>query len=126
MAKLTALKVRALNEPGRYGDGGGLHLVVRPSGSKAWVQRIAINGKRRDMGLGGFPVISLAAARERAAKNKTAVANGHDPQAEQRELRSLPTFGRPQRSSYRLTGTGGGIPGLRRHGGRLSQNTPTA
>ena len=45
------------------------------------------------MGLGGFPVISLAAARERAAKNKTAVANGHDPQVEREALRSLPTFG---------------------------------
>ncbi len=91
MGKLTALKVKALQKPGRYGDGAGLYLVVRPSGSKSWVQRAVVDGRRRDMGLGGYPVVSLAVARERAATNLTAVAVGHDPQAERRRP-SLPTF----------------------------------
>ena len=91
MGKLTALKVKALRKPGRYGDGSGLYLVVRPSGSKSWVQRAVVDGRRRDMGLGGYPVVSLAVARERAAANLTAVAVGHDPQAERRRP-SLPTF----------------------------------
>ena len=91
MGKLTALKVKALQKPGRYGDGAGLYLVVRPSGSKSWVQRAMVDGRRRDMGLGGYPVVSLAVARERAAANLTAVAVGHDPQAERRRP-GLPTF----------------------------------
>ena len=53
MVKLTALKCKSISEPGRYGDGDGLYLVVAPSGSKSWVQRITIDGKRRDIGLGG-------------------------------------------------------------------------
>ena len=44
MAKLTALKVKAFREPGRYGDGGGLYLVIRPTGSKSWVQRAVVDG----------------------------------------------------------------------------------
>ena len=91
MGKLTALKVKALQKPGRYGDGSGLYLVVRPSGSKSWVQRTVVDGRRRDMGLGGYPVVSLAAARERSAANLTAVAMGQDPQSERRRP-SLPTF----------------------------------
>ena len=92
MAKLTALQVKTLNQSGRYGDGGGLYLVVRPSGAKSWIQRIAVDGRRRDMGLGGFPAVTLAAARQRAAGNLTAVAEGRDPQAERQQLRALPTF----------------------------------
>ena len=91
MGKLTALKVKGLQKPGRYGDGAGLYLVVRPSGSKSWVQRAVVDGRRRDIGLGGYPVVSLAVARERAAANSTAVAVGHDPQAERRRP-GLPTF----------------------------------
>ena len=91
MGNLTALKVKALRKPGRYGDGSGLYLVVRPSGSKSWVQRTVVDGRRRDMGLGGYPVVSLAVARERAAANLTTVALGRDPQAERRRP-GLPTF----------------------------------
>ena len=91
MTKLTALKVKALREPGRYGDGGGLYLVIRPTGSKSWVQRAVVDGRRRDIGVGGYPAISLAKARERAAANRTAVADGKDPQAERRKP-TLPTF----------------------------------
>ena len=91
MAKLTALKVKALREPGRYGDGGGLYLVIRPTGSKSWVQRLVVDGRRRDIGLGGYPTVPLARARERAAANRTAVADGRDPQAENHKP-TLPTF----------------------------------
>ena len=92
MAKLTALQVKSLKQPGRFGDGGGLYLVVRPTGSKSWIQRIVVDGKRRDIGLGGFPAVSLAAARQRATGNLTAVAEGRDPQAERQQRRALPTF----------------------------------
>ena len=91
--RLTATKVKALKDPGRYGDGTipGLYLVVRPSGSKAWIQRIVIDGRRRDIGLGGYPDVSLARAHEKARENRSAVADGRDPQAEKRQP-LVPTF----------------------------------
>ena len=79
MGTLTVGKVRALTVPGRYGDGGTLHLVVSPRGTKSWVQRITIDGRRCDIGLGGWPVVSLAMARDRAFANRRAVADGARP-----------------------------------------------
>ena len=100
MGRLTALAARALNRPGRHGDGDGLYLHVAPSGSKSWVQRIVVDGRRRDIGLGPYPTVSLARARAIAHDNRTAVAEGRDPVAEKREARetarrpapSIPTF----------------------------------
>ena len=91
MTRLTAAKAKALKDPGRYGDGAGLCLVVRPTGSKAWVQRVVVNGRRRDIGLGGYPTVTLAKARERAAANRVAIADGQDPAADKRK-RTTPTF----------------------------------
>ena len=97
MGKLTALAARTLSKPGRHGDGDGLYLNVAPSGSKSWVQRIVVDGRRRDIGLGPYPAVSLARARAITHDNRTAVAEGRDPVAEKREaaLRrapSIPTF----------------------------------
>ena len=50
--KLTAIFVKKAKEPGKYGDGNGLFLHVKLSGAKHWVQRLTVNGKRRDIGLG--------------------------------------------------------------------------
>ncbi len=91
MGKLTVGKVRALTMPGRYGDGGTLHLVVSPRGTKNWVQRITIDGRRHDLGLGGWPVVSLAMARDRAFTNRRAIADGRDLLTERRKART-PTF----------------------------------
>ena len=100
MGKLTALSIKAICEPGRHGDGDGLYLHVAPTGTKSWVQRIVINEKRRDIGLGSYPTISLAQARSLAAANRSAVSEGRDPLAEKREAKqaahnpapSVPTF----------------------------------
>ena len=100
MGKLTSAEAKALKKPGRHGDGGRLYLNVTLSGSKSWVQRIVINGRRRDLGLGPFPAVGLARARDIAHANRTAVAEGRDPVAEKRESRaaglrpgpSAPTF----------------------------------
>ena len=94
---LSASKVKGIREPGRFGDGGGLYLVVRPSGSKAWTQRIVVDGKRRDLGLGGYPAVSLLRAREKAAANRMAVSEGDNPMAKGRT--EIPTF-REAASSY--------------------------
>ena len=74
-------------QPQRYGlaDGGGLHLIVLPSGKKAWHVRYRINGRQRTMVLGNFPDISLKEARLMAADIRSQVAKGIDPQAEKQQ-----------------------------------------
>lgn len=84
MSKLTVAKCRALQKPGLHGDGGGLYLGVKPSGAKSWYHRIVIRGKRRELGLGRFPDVSLAKARALAALNRATVAEGGDPLADKR------------------------------------------
>ena len=93
MGKLTVKRVDALRKPGRYGDGGTLFLVVEPppSRSKHWVQRLTIAGKRRDLGLGGYPFVRLAEARATAFQNRQLARRGGDPLAQVRQSR-IPTF----------------------------------
>lgn len=80
---LTALQVRNAR-PGRYSDGGGLQLLVKPTGSRSWVFRFMIAGKSRDLGLGpaGPDGLSLADARNAAAALRLKVRSGIDPLAE--------------------------------------------
>lgn len=90
---LTAVAVRRITEPGRYADGNGLHLVVDSSGSKRWLLRVVIHGKRRDMGLGGLATVSLAEARELARKYRKTAREGGDPIAQRKkESQRVPTF----------------------------------
>ncbi len=88
---LSATRVRALKEPGRYSDGGGLHLFITKTGRKSWVQRITIVGRRRDIGLGSFPSVSLAQARKKAIENRAMIADGFDPLLEKQKSK-IPTF----------------------------------
>ena len=91
--KLSASKVRSIGPQEklkRYSDGGGLYLVVYPSGAKNWIHRATVNGRRTDVGLGSFPAVSLAKARERCQANREAVADGVDVVAEKR--REVPTL----------------------------------
>ena len=96
---LSATRAKALRDPGRYSDGGGLHLYISKAGSKSWVQRITIEGRRRDIGLGGFPSVSLALAREKAAEKRAAVAEGRDPLADKRSP-AMPTFREAARAAH--------------------------
>jgi integrase len=90
---LSAAEVRTANEAGRYTDGGGLYLIVDESGAKRWILRTVIHGKRRDLGLGGLRTVSLAEAREEAARLRKIARAGGDPLAERRkERRVIPTF----------------------------------
>jgi integrase len=79
--KLTDRKIKGKLDPGRHYDhgGSGLHLHVRESGSRAWVQRIRLDGKYVDLGLGNYPSVTLSQAREKARANKALVAEGKDP-----------------------------------------------
>jgi integrase len=54
-------------------------LLVKPTGARTWVQRVMVHNKRRDIGLGGYPLVSLAQARELALENKRDIAQGKDP-----------------------------------------------
>ena len=87
--KLTARKA-ATAAPGRYSDGGGtgLMLYVSEGGARNWIQRVTIHGKRREIGLGGLPLVTLAEARDAAIDIKRAVAQGRDPLAEKRTARA--------------------------------------
>ena len=91
MAKLSVAKVRALSRPGRYSDGGTLILNVTPGGSKSWIQRVTVDGVRRDIGLGSFPLVSLAEARDKAFENRRLARGGGDPLAAKRKVKA-PTF----------------------------------
>ena len=64
--RLTALSITRAKTPGYFHDGGGLYLQVAPAGSKSWIFRFSLAGKRREMGLGPYPRVSLAAARQAA------------------------------------------------------------
>lgn len=81
MGKLTVKGVAALKEPGMYGDGDGLYLRVGPTGSKSWILRTRVHGRRRELGLGGVSWMSLAQAREEARKLRGEARAGRDPDA---------------------------------------------
>lgn len=92
MGKLTATAVKAAKQPGRYGDGDGLFLVVGKGSSASWVARVQKSGKRRDIGLGSAKKVSLAGAREKAAAVRCQIEAGVDPVAERRKAEGVPTF----------------------------------
>ena len=92
--KLSASFVKTVNRPGRYGDGRGgfgLSLLVKPTTtgrlSKTWSQRLRIHGRSVNIGLGAYPVVTLAEAREVALANRRTVAQGRDPRSG-----GVPTF----------------------------------
>ncbi len=92
MGTLTARTVETLRIPGRYGDGAGLYLLVKPSGAKSWIVRMQKDGRRRDIGLGGYPKVPLAMARKRAAEARTAMEDGRDPVADKKKAAGMPLF----------------------------------
>jgi integrase len=92
LGKLTARKVET-SKPGKYGDGDGLQLAVVSTGAKKWVLRFLWRGKAREMGLGSYPEVGLAEARERALAGRRLARSGVDPIAERRQDRRVPMFG---------------------------------
>ena len=85
--QLTTFKINTIHHSGRYADGHGLYLIVNHKGSKSWVFRYQFMGKRRDMGLGGYPFISLKKARQLRDLQKVKVNEGIDPLKERDENR---------------------------------------
>ena len=91
MERMTVGKVRALTVPGRYAAGPTLYLRIAPGGTKSWVQRLTIDGRRHDIGLGGWPLVTLAEAREQAFDNRRLVRRGGNPLGDKRKA-TVPTF----------------------------------
>lgn len=114
--KLTKNLVRSLG-PGRHSDGGGLYLVVDPSGARRWIVRVTVKGQRNregkplrtDFGLGGAAVVTLNVARERALEHRRMARQGLNPKfhrdqdvpcfeevARQVHIERLPTWKNPK------------------------------
>ena len=76
---------------GKHSDGGGLWLIKREDGGAQWMLRVTVNGRRREMGLGGFPSVGLADARKLSEHWRSMAATGRDPikerEAERRAAR---------------------------------------
>ena len=94
--------MKAATAPGRMFDGHGLFLFVTPGGARCWKQRITVNGRRQELGLGPYPVVTLREAREAALANRRMVRAGLNPKVERRRAHGIPTF--------RRDGAVGGVP----------------
>ena len=91
--QLSTPAVRALKKPGRYADGNGLYLVVSNTGSKKWILRTVVQGRRTDIGLGGHSTTTLKDAREEAARMRKIARDGGNPIEERRKAKdTAPTF----------------------------------
>ena len=88
--ELSALDVKRLNKAGKYSVGGvaGLYLTVEPGGSRYWSLRVVVGNRRREVGLGGFPTVTLAQARERAREARELIRSGVDPIEEKKAVKA--------------------------------------
>jgi integrase len=86
---LSAVFIRSVTKAGRYADGNGLYLIVDPSEAKRWVLRVVVQGTRRDIGLGGTHSVTLAEAREEAARLRKIAKQGGNPLTEKEKEKSI-------------------------------------
>ena len=86
--ELSALEVNRLTKPGNHAVGGvsGLYLYVNEAQGRSWVLRVMVAGHRKHLGLGGYPSVTLAQAREKARIAREQVVSGVDPIHERRSL----------------------------------------
>ena len=97
---MTFAEAKALKNPGFYSLGDTLYLRVGYGEGKSWIQRLTINGKRHDIGLGSFKLVTLAEARDMAFENrKAARIQKRDPLAEKHRAK-LPTFEQAARQTW--------------------------
>ena len=114
--RLSARFVATVREPGRYGDGrgsGGLSLLVKRTArgdlAKSWAQRIQVDGRARNLGLGVWPHVSLAEARQKCVLNLVARSRGELVRGRRR---TVPTFAEAVETVIAIHATGW------KHGGR--------
>lgn len=107
--ELSALEIKRINDLGRHAVGGvvGLLLNVKESGSKSWLLRVTVGGKRKNIGLGSFPEVSLGDARKKAKEYKSAYDRGEDPirerSAKKKEVvKAQMTFGEAAKHCHKM------------------------
>ncbi len=100
--ELSPLEVRRLTTPGRWSVGGvdGLALQVTAPDARSWVLRVTAAGKQRELGLGSFPSVTLADARERARALRAQLVSGEDPVAERQAARSAAAAERAAQQTF--------------------------
>ncbi len=76
------------NDMVAVGGVAGLYLQVTPSGGKTWILRIVVGSKRRDIGLGGYPTVTLSHARDKARETRSMVVRGVDPVETRKKARA--------------------------------------
>lgn len=95
MGGLTDRQIKTAG-PGRHADANGLYLNVSDRGSKTWLFRFQLQGKRRDMSLGGYPAVGLSEARALATEARSKIAHGIDPvearKAARQAAKPIPLF----------------------------------
>ncbi len=134
-SEMGALAVSKVNTPGLHFVGyiTGLALQVKGSGAKSWILRCVVGGRRRDMGLGSYPSVGLAQARQKAAEARELIRQGVDPIERQRSalsalkasLASQLTFKETAKAYMSAHETTGKMPSMRNSGATHSKNTLT-
>ena len=100
--QLTYARISKLSKPGRYFDGGtGLHLLIKKTGSKYWVFRFKLDGKRQDMGLGVFPSVALAAARKSVLEARVLLDSGINPLAKKADEKAVKHAAKPKTTTFK-------------------------
>jgi len=100
--ELSSLEVRRLIEPGRWSVGGvdGLVLQVTSAEARSWVLRLRAGGRQQELGLGSFPGVTLAEARDRARALRAQVRAGEDPVADRQAARSAAAAERAAQQTF--------------------------
>lgn len=100
--ELKAIQVKNLSAPGRHAVGGvnGLCLNITETGARSWILRVIVGLKRRHIGLGGYPEVSLAEARDLALEMRRKISAGVDPVLERREQRQALVVATKQRTTF--------------------------
>lgn len=90
---LTQKVIQNITIPATYTDKNGLSLRVTKTGAKSWIFRYQLDGDRHDMGLGSFPLVSLAEARAKCLELRVKINNGIDPLAQKhQQIKQTVTF----------------------------------
>lgn len=84
----TIKNAKPSDKPRRLFDGGGLHLLINPDGSKYWRLKYLLHGKEKRIGLGVYPDVSLAEARKQASEERRKLKDGNDPAAERKAAKA--------------------------------------
>lgn len=102
--ELSALKVKRLAKgPGFHSVGGvaGLALSVQPTGAASWILRVQVGDRRRDLGLGSYPTVTLEQARQKARAARELIEQGIDPTAQRQAARDALRAAEGKRLTFR-------------------------